>query len=84
MVYGIDRFAKDITKRRNDVLKLAAVVAPGPYPCDADVSKTNAEYIAAIRGMLPSQALRDALGVSDGQIEDLIETLENLYIEEQL
>lgn len=74
---------KDITKHRNDVLKLAAVVAPGPYPCDADVSKTNVEYIAAIRGMVPSQALRDALGVSDEQIEDLIETLENLYIEEQ-
>ena len=29
--------------------------------------------------MMPSQALRDALGIGDEEVADLVETLDNLF-----
>ena len=70
---------KDITKHRNDVLKLAAVITPGPYPCTESIFLANKEYVEQIHAMMPSQALRDALGIGDEEVADLVETLDNLF-----
>lgn len=76
---GLKVNTKDITKHRNDVLKLAAVITPGPYPCTEKIFLTNREYVEQIRAMMPSQALRDALGIGDEEVADLVETLDNLF-----
>ena len=76
---GMKVNTKDITKHRNDVLKLAAVITPGPYPCIETIFLTNREYVKQIRAMMPSQALRDALGIGDEEVADLVETLDNLF-----
>ena len=70
---------RDITKHRNDVLKLAAIITPGPYSCSEGIFVTNRDYVEHIRTMLPSQALRDALGVGDEEVADLVETLDKLF-----
>ena len=70
---------KDITKHRNDVLKLAAIITPGPYSCSEGIFLTNQDYVEHIRTMLPSQAIRDALGIGDDEVADLVETLDNLF-----
>ena len=76
---GMKVNTKDITKHRNDVLKLAAVITPGPYRCTESIFLTNKEYVEQIRASLPSQALRDALGIGDEEVADLVETLDNLF-----
>ena len=70
---------RDITKHRNDVLKLAAIITPGPYSCSEEIFVTNRDYVEHIRTMLPSQALQDALGVGDEEVADLVETLDKLF-----
>jgi len=70
---------RDITKHRNDVLKLAAIITPGPYSCSEGIFVTNRDYVEHIRTMLPSQALRDALGIGDEEVADLVETLDKLF-----
>ena len=70
---------RDITKHRNDVLKLAAIITPGPYSCSEGIFVTNRDYVEHIRTMLPSQALQDALGVGDEEVADLVETLDKLF-----
>ena len=76
---GMKVNTKDITKHRNDVLKLAAVITPGPYLCTESIFLANKEYVGQIRAMMPSQALRDALGIGDEEVTDLVETLDNLF-----
>ena len=76
---GLKVNTKDITKHRNDVLKLAAVITPGPYPCTESIFLANKEYVEQIHAMMPSQALRDALGIGDEEVADLVETLDNLF-----
>ena len=76
---GLKVNTKDITKHRNDVLKLAAVITPGPYTCTERIFLTNKEYVEQIRAMLPSQALRDTLGIGEEEVADLVETLDNLF-----
>ncbi len=73
---------KDITKHRNDVLKLAAIVTPVPYLCSSGIYNANREYVEHIRAMMPSQSLRDALGVNDDDINMLIDTLESLFTQD--
>ena len=76
---GMKVNTKDITKHRNDVLKLAAIITPGPYLCTESIFLANKEYVGQIRALLPSQALRDALGIGDEEVADLVETLDNLF-----
>ena len=76
---GLKINTKDITKHRNDVLKLAAVVAPGPYPSGENVLNTNKAFVDYIRSSLPGQALKDALGINDVELADLIDVLDGLF-----
>ena len=70
---------KDINKHRNDVLRLGAIVDAGPFPCTEKIYNTHAEYLKRIHAMLPSQALRDALGADDERIGFIMDTLDNLF-----
>lgn len=70
---------KDINKHRNDVLRLGAIVDAGPFPCTEKIYNTHAEYLKRIHAMLPSQALRDAIGADDERIGFIMDTLDNLF-----
>ncbi len=71
---------KDISKHRNDVLKLAATMdADSPVSLAPAVTRTIQSYTADIRALFPSSSLRDALGVGDEQIESILDLLDDYF-----
>ena len=75
---------KDIMKHRNDVLKLAVTI---PRNADVRLSETITagirQFIAEMRTIYPSASLRDALGVGDEEVAELIDTLEDIFIHDE-
>lgn len=73
--------SRDIKKHRNDVLKLAAIINPETkIEVDPSITESITQFVGAMREPQLGSALRDALGVGDEEIADLIEVIENIFI----
>lgn len=72
--------SKDILKHRNDVLKLAAIATLGvPVKVEPEVMSAISEFQERIKASLPSQSIRDVLGLSDNAIERIVDILTNIF-----
>lgn len=72
---------KDITKHRNDVLKLSAIIRPSDtVEVDSEVVATINEFTQTLVNALPSQSMQDALGTSEEIIRGYLELLQTYYV----
>lgn len=72
--------SKDILKHRNDVLKLAATATVGvPVKVEPEVMFVISNFQDTIKESLPSQSIRDALGISNNAVERLVGILTNFF-----
>ena len=76
--------SKDISKHRNDVIKLAAITAGTEQAVvDKEVVDTINEFSSLMLSSLPNQSLQDALRRNDTVLRTYIESIPGHYIQRQ-
>lgn len=75
---------RDIRKHRNDVLRLAMLVAPAErFTLPADIQRDVRMFSMKVRGNLPDRSILDAMNVSGVGIQELFDQLwENFGVAE--